>query len=108
MADSLAALLTVDGHEAISLVDPRRAIEVARALKPNIAMLDLRMPHIDGLQLARLMRSDPELGHTCLVAITAETAEAFTQLTRQAGFDAYLKKPVDLAILRAIVAHFGN
>lgn len=107
-ADSLVALLRMDGHEAASVVDPRQALAAAKTLQPHIAMLDLRMPHIDGLELARLIRSEPELRHTCLVAITAETQPQFSQLTRRAGFDAYLKKPVDLALLRSVVAQFGN
>jgi len=107
-AESLASLLTLDGHEAFSVVDPRQALGAAKALKPQLAMLDLRMPHIDGLELARLFRSEPELKGTCLVAITAETQDKFRQLTRHAGFDAYLKKPIDLAMLRSIVAQFGN
>jgi CheY-like chemotaxis protein len=90
------------------VVDPRQAVDVAKAFKPHLAMLDLRMPHVDGLQLARLFRLEPELKHTCLVAITAETQDAYRQQTRQAGFDAYLKKPVDLVMLRSVIAQFGN
>jgi len=107
-AESLASLLTLDGHEAVSVVDPRQALGAAKALKPQLAMLDLRMPHIDGLELARLFRSEPELKGTCLVAITAETQDKFRQLVRHAGFDACLNKPIDLATVRTIVAHFGN
>jgi CheY-like chemotaxis protein len=108
LAESLAELLKLDGHEAVSVVDARQALAVAKTLKPQLAMLDLRMPHIDGLELARLFRSEPELKRTCLVAITAETQDKFRQLTRHAGFDAYLNKPIDLAMLRSIVAQFGN
>jgi CheY-like chemotaxis protein len=106
-AESLASLLALDGHEAIFVVDARRAVAAAKISKPHLAMLDLRMPHIDGLQLAKLFRLDPELEQTCLVAITAETQDQFRRLTRQAGFDAYLTKPIDLAMLRAIIAQFG-
>src|SRR4051795_3936799 len=108
LAESLAELLKLDGHEAVSVVDARQALAVAKSLKPQLAMLDLRMPHIDGLELARLFRSEPELKRTCLVAITAETQDKFRQLTRHAGFDACLNKPIDLATVRTIVAHFGN
>jgi CheY-like chemotaxis protein len=107
-ADTLATLLRLDGHEAVSVVDPRQAVAAAKALKPQLAMLDLRMPHIHGLELARLFRLEPELKRTCFVAITAETQDKYAELTRQAGFDAYLQKPVDLAMLRSVIAQFGN
>jgi CheY-like chemotaxis protein len=94
-ADTLATLLRLEGHEAVSVVDPRQAVAAAKALKPQLAML-------------RLFRLEPELKHTCLVAITAETQDKYARLTRQAGFDAYLKTPVDLAMLRSVIAQFGN
>jgi CheY-like chemotaxis protein len=105
-AESLAALLELDGHDTLPITDAREAVTVAKKFQPQLALLDLRMPRIDGVQLARLFRADPELRHTCLVAITAETEDQYREATRRAGFDAYLRKPVDLMMLRSIVAQF--
>src|SRR3954464_11902198 len=108
LAESLALLLRDEGHEVIFVVDPREAVVIAKEFKPNVALVDLRMPHISGLELARLFRSEPDLKRMCLVAISAETQDEVRQLTRQAGFDAYLTKPVDLAMLRSTLAQFRD
>jgi len=105
-AVTLAHLLEVIGHQATSVMDPRKAMEAAKEVRPHIAILDINMPHLNGLQLARLFREDAELAGCHLVALTAMDGANYREMIRQAGFDAHLKKPADMALLRAIIAQF--
>lgn len=103
-ADSCSALLKALGHEARSVTDSRLAIKAAGEFRPEVALLDLGMPHIDGCQLARMFRADPTLKNVCLIALTAYDDEKHRLLTREAGFDAHVLKPADQYILRAVLA----
>lgn len=107
-AVTLTHLLELLGHQATAVIDARNALEVARQLRPHLAILDINMPHVNGLQLARLFRDDAELKSTHLVALTAMDAMDYREMIRQAGFDAHIRKPADAALLRAIIAQFAD
>ena len=66
------------------------------------------MPHVNGLQLARAFREDPQLKAARLVALTAMDGQEYREMIRQAGFDAHLRKPADAALLRAMIAQFPD
>ena len=87
--------------------DPRNAIATARAFMPDLILLDVMMPHIDGSDLARELRADPLLKCVPVIFLTAllTTRETKGHEVRVAGWN-YLAKPVDLAELtRAIESH---
>ena len=105
-AVTLTHLLELLGHHATAVIDSRNALDVAKEVRPNIAILDINMPHINGLQLARLFRQEGELKSCHLVALTAMDSPDYRELIRQAGFDAHIRKPADSAMLRAIIAQF--
>lgn len=78
-------------HEAS---DGRSGLDLARAKRPDIALLDVMMPgDLDGLQLCRLLRSDPVLRQVKVVLLTARGQERDREAGQQAGADAYLVKP---------------
>jgi CheY-like chemotaxis protein len=103
-AASLAMLLSMNGHETQAVEDSRKALPVAKAFRPHVAVLDLRMPHIDGLKLARMFRADPELERVYLIALTADADPAMRRRTRECGFAAHLLKPADDSELERIIA----
>lgn len=103
-AVSLAHLLELLGHKATAVVDSRRALDIARELRPEIAILDLNMPHVNGLELARLFRQDESLKDVHLVVLTAMDGPEYRQKTKAAGFEAHLRKPADAAVLRQLIA----
>lgn len=107
-ASTMTQLLQDLGHDATFVTDPRDALRAAKAFAPDIAFLDLGMPHIDGYALARSFRADPELSHVCLVAVTAYGSVEHRRLSREAGFDAHVQKPADVDVLRAIIAQFAE
>ena len=107
-AVTLAHLLELLGHHSTAVMDSRRALEVAKELQPHIAILDINMPHVNGLELARRFRGDEQLRSCHLVALTAMDGLDYREMTRQAGFDAHIRKPADSALLRAIIAQFQD
>jgi excisionase family DNA binding protein len=85
----------VDGYEALLRVGLSR---------PDVLILDLRMPDLDGLQVCRRIRSDPLLRETRILAVTGYGDEDTETAARAAGADEFLEKPIDLRALRARIA----
>ena len=100
----MVRLLTASGHEARAAGDGRTAVEAAREFRPEVVLLDIRLPDTDGYQLAARLRSDPGLGRPVLVAISGFGREQDRERSLAAGFDHHLLKPVDFDAVLAIVA----
>lgn len=80
-----------------------RAIEEAGRLRPEIVFLDIAMPGLDGHEVARRLRREVGLQSALLVAVTGYGQECDRQLSREAGFDHHLVKPVDIEKLEALL-----
>ncbi len=80
--------------------DGPTAIELAKSYLPEVILLDIGMPGMDGCEVARRLRQEPALAGTALVALTGYGGEEYRERTRRAGFDAHLVKPVALEALR--------
>ena len=102
-ADSLALLLRLDGHDVRVAYAGRPAIEAAHGFQPEIAILDLGLPDLSGYDVARLLRQDPALGSTRLIALTGWGQDEHKQRALEAGFDHHITKPVDLAHLSSLL-----
>jgi CheY-like chemotaxis protein len=100
-ADSLAMLLQAEGHVVLTASDGRRAIEVAEAFRPDVVLMDVAMPHVDGLEAAREIRRHEWGAGIRIIALTAWGQETERRRTREAGMDAHLVKPVDPRALAA-------
>jgi CheY-like chemotaxis protein len=103
-ADVMCALLDASGYDTRIAYDGVEALAIAREFQPQLALLDLGMPRMDGFEAARRMRADPQLARTVLVAVTGWGAESDRDRTREAGFDHHLLKPASMAQVQAIVA----
>jgi CheY-like chemotaxis protein len=91
------------GHQCEFRTEPKEVLDTARAFRPDLVLLDIGMPEVDGHQVARLLRS--EFGAELrIVAITAYARDEDRQRTRKAGFDAHVTKPVDIPILESILS----
>jgi len=100
-AESFAFVLKAHGHIAEPMSDSRRVLEAVRRTKPHAVFLDIGMPHVDGFQLALALRH--EFPQTYLVAITGHSSDDYRRRGRQSGFDAYVVKPIDPAMLDSIL-----
>jgi CheY-like chemotaxis protein len=94
-ADSLAMLLQAEGHVVLTAPDGRRAVEVAEAFVPDVILMDVAMPNLDGLEATREIRRRPWGQRIRIIALTAWGQETERRRTREAGMDAHLVKPVD-------------
>jgi PAS domain S-box-containing protein len=95
-ADSLALLLSLDGHTVRIARDGREALLLAESQRPEVALLDIGMPGLDGYELARRLRADPRHAGVRLIALTGWGQDEDRRRALDAGFDHHLTKPVDL------------
>jgi CheY-like chemotaxis protein/anti-sigma regulatory factor (Ser/Thr protein kinase) len=102
-ADSLARLLRRLGHEVEVAYDGPSAYEAAVVLTPDIVLLDIGLPGMDGYEVARRLRAEPSLDGVWLVALTGYGSEADRRSSTEAGFDAHLVKPVGFDALRRVL-----
>jgi CheY-like chemotaxis protein len=98
-AETQAILFRLLGHDAWTAYDGSAALMKAREHEPDVVLLDLGMPGMDGFEVARQLRAVPELADAVLLAQTGWDQAAIRQQTAQAGFDAHITKPVDVAAL---------
>jgi len=102
---STAMLLTLGGHEVRTATSGTVALEIARQFRPEVALLDVGMPGMDGYEVARRLRREPTLRQVLLVALTGWGKYEDRQRSREAGFDHHLVKPVDLEQLQALLTN---
>jgi signal transduction histidine kinase/ActR/RegA family two-component response regulator len=98
-AESLATLLRMDGHEVDTAYDGLQALEKARAMKPDLVLLDLGLPELDGYGVCRAIRATRWGASASIVAMTGWGQDEDRRKSGDAGFDAHLVKPVDHAAL---------
>jgi len=103
-AESLAALLRLEGHKTLIAHSGPSALKVALAAPPEIAFLDIGMPGMDGYELARKFRENPVLKEVYLVALTGWGQAEDRRRTKAAGFDAHEVKPIEPHALDRCVA----
>ncbi|WBS01422.1 response regulator [Pseudoduganella sp. SL102] len=101
--DGLRAVLELRGHEVYAVSDPATALRLADSLAPDLAILDIGLPGMDGYELAAELRSRPHLRDTRLIALTAYGQQADHRRAVAAGFTAHLAKPVSPRELQALV-----
>jgi CheY-like chemotaxis protein len=103
-AESLAMLLELMGNEVCTAADGVAAVEAAEAFRPDVAVLDIGMPRLDGNGAARRIRAAEWGRRTVLIALTGWGQPDDRRKTAEAGFDVHLTKPVDPSTLDALLA----
>jgi signal transduction histidine kinase len=103
-ADSMALLLGFDGHEVRTAYDGHTALALARLQPPDVVICDISMPYMGGLELAPILRQEPGMKDSFLVALSgyAQADDRFRSL--EAGFNVHLAKPVRFENLKAMLA----
>lgn len=103
-AKMLAALLQFEGHEVTTSSSGLEAVEMAKTAKPDVVLLDIGLPGLDGYQVARRIRANDPEGAVRVIAITGYGREEDRARADAAGFTAYLVKPVNFDILSRVLA----
>jgi CheY-like chemotaxis protein len=104
-ADSLVLLMRMWGHDAHAAYQAASAFEEAAANPPDVMMLDIGMPRMNGYELARRLKKIPALKETVFVAVTGFADDRHRRRSAQAGFARFLVKPVDPAELESLLIH---
>ncbi|MCP3722597.1 ATP-binding protein [Paraburkholderia sp. CNPSo 3272] len=102
---SLRILLELEGHEVSTAGTGRDAIRLVAQVRPEVAIVDVGLPDVDGFDVARAVRSDPTLDDVTLVALTGYAAESDKSRALAAGFDYHLTKPLSLEKLQYLLAN---
>jgi CheY-like chemotaxis protein len=96
-------LLTITGHEVQTAYDGVEAVKAAAAVRPEVILLDLGLPRLNGYEVCRRIREQPWGKEMIVVALTGLGQEEDRRKTRAGGFDCHLVKPVDLKALQAVL-----
>lgn len=91
-------LLSACGHEAVQAHEGREGLQKARDQKPDLVLLDIHMPEIDGYEVARRLRADPECSRIPIVAVTALAMVGDRERILASGFNGYIAKPIDAEV----------
>ena len=100
-AEIVALMLAYSGYEVVCAHDGAEALRHARELKPDLILLDVIMPELEGIAVTRALRADPEL---CRRPVVLFSSADETEIEwREAGADVFLQKPIDIRALPALV-----
>lgn len=103
---SLAMRLALEecGYRILEAADGAKAVEVAGRERPDIILMDLQLPVLDGLAATERIRANPDLSDTIIVAVTAHNEGDFRERARAAGCNAFFSKPIDIDRLNVLLA----
>ncbi len=107
-AESLAKVLQICGHEARTAHGGPEALDAARQFQPDVVLLDIGLPGMNGYEVAKRLRGDPALAGAMLVALTGWGSEDDKRQSREAGFDYHLTKPVEVTSIQSILARVAT
>ncbi|MDV6330094.1 response regulator [Asticcacaulis sp. 201] len=96
------------GHEVRTCFNGAEAVAMAKTFKPDVILMDLAMPVMDGLDACRHIRADDSLGRCLIIAQTAWSSPESRENTRAAGFDVHLVKPLDIEQVNGLVEAFRS
>jgi CheY-like chemotaxis protein len=103
----LAALLRFEGHEVTTSMSGSEAVEIVTSTKPDVVLLDIGLPGMDGYEVARRIRATIGEDVPRLVAVTGYGRDEDREQTRTAGFTAHLVKPINFEALRRMLSELG-
>jgi CheY-like chemotaxis protein len=103
-AEALSTLLELEGHVVELAYDGRQGLARARESHPDVVICDIGLPEMNGLDVARAMRAEPELEPLTLVALTGYAQPEDVARAKDAGFDKHLAKPLEIDALRQVIA----
>ena len=99
-------ILTVHGHEVLQAADGAAGIALARVARPDLVLLDIQLPGMDGYETASRLRAAPELDRTAIVALTSYALCGDREKAMAAGCDGYIEKPINPDTFISQIAQF--
>jgi len=102
------AILSIHGYEVCCMYNAEEALQIIKTLKPDVVLLDIALPGLDGLSALRLLRADAETRDLPIIIVSAHSLLTDERAAREAGCSEYLTKPISSEHLLAAVKHFAN
>jgi len=99
-------VLKINGYKVIEAVDGEEALEKTKTENPDLILMDLFIPKIDGYEVTRRLKSDKELKHIPVIALTAHAMKGDMEVALAAGCDGYMPKPIDVRELPKQIEYF--
>jgi DNA-binding response OmpR family regulator len=106
-AESLAMVLEASGHDVRTACDGPQALEASREFRPEVVILDIGLPDMDGYEIARRLRQQHPTNRIRILALSGYGRDEDRRLSVEAGFDDYLLKPVNIDHLEALIQSHG-
>jgi two-component system cell cycle response regulator DivK len=108
---SLSKLLEIEGYEVLEAVDGAEAVDLALSAKPDLILMDLSLPVVDGLSATKRIREHESLSHdprirVPIIALSAHDVTDFHSLARDAGCTDYVTKPIDFDSLITVMSKY--
>ena len=103
---SLSKLLEFEGYEVLEAGDGKQAIDMALTSKPDLILMDLSLPVIDGLSATKQIRQDPSMNDVPIIALSAHDMIDFQAKAKDAGCTDYITKPVDFTALITVMSKY--
>jgi two-component system cell cycle response regulator DivK len=101
-------LLEAHGYQTLQTRDGVEALKIARDQKPDLILMDIQLPEVSGLEVAKWIKEDDNLRSIPIVAVTAFAMKGDEEKIRQGGCEAYIAKPISVAKFLETVARFLN
>ncbi len=99
-------VLSAHGYETIEATDGRNVVELAREHRPDLIVMDIQLPEISGLDVTRMLKSDDELKHVPIIAVTAFAMKGDEERILEGGCEAYISKPISMSDFLAAIKKF--
>lgn len=99
-------LLQVSGYKTIEATDGEQGVELAKSNKPDLILMDIQMPKMDGLEATRILKADATTRNIPVLVLTAYAMKGDEERLSQAGCDGYITKPIDIKELLKKVADY--
>ena len=99
-------LLQISGYTTIEATDGEQGVELAKAKKPDLILMDIMMPKMDGLEATRILKADITTKNIPIVALTSYVMKGDKERMLEAGCDGYIAKPVDIQELLKTVGEY--
>lgn len=99
-------VLEAEGYDVLEAEDGRQGLEVASRKRPDLILVDISMPDMDGYEVTARLRGMDEVGHVPIIALTANVMKGDRERALEAGCAGYIQKPIDIDVLPLQVASF--
>ncbi len=99
-------VLMAEGYEVVEAYDANMALDTLKTLQPNLILMDINMPEMDGYALTAVIRKIPHLGKVPIIALTANVMRGDRERSIEAGCDGYIQKPIDIDTITTQIERF--